>query len=53
MVVGHTKFGLDDLARSIAGVYQNKDTFIFGIFMEYVSSCCSGVAYDGEVLRDF
>eukprot|EP00173_Palmaria_palmata_P001631 Plantae.Rhodophyta-Palmaria_palmata.ctg19330.p1 GENE.Plantae.Rhodophyta-Palmaria_palmata.ctg19330~~Plantae.Rhodophyta-Palmaria_palmata.ctg19330.p1 ORF type:complete len:101 (-),score=14.55 Plantae.Rhodophyta-Palmaria_palmata.ctg19330:263-565(-) len=31
MVVGHTKFGPDDVARAIAGIYQRLDTFNFAI----------------------
>lgn len=31
MVLGHSKFTPDDLARSIASVYQESDTFNFGL----------------------
>lgn len=44
MVVGHTKFGPDDLARAIAGAYQRLDTFNFEIFMQRVLSCARGGA---------
>lgn len=54
MVVGHTKFGPDDVARAVAGSYQRLDTFNFAMFMQHVLSCASGEAYDGsEILRDF
>lgn len=54
MVVGHTKFEPDDLARAIAGAYQRGDSFNFAMFMKHVISCATGEAYDGsEVLRDF
>lgn len=54
MVVGHTKFGPDDLARAIVGVYQRQDTLNFAMFMQNVKSCANGQAYDGsEILRDF
>lgn len=54
MVVGHSKFGPDDLARGIAGVFQRKGTFNFGTMMERIASCARGEAYDGsEVLRSF
>lgn len=54
MFVGHIKFGQEDLAREIAGVYQKLETYNFGMFLQYVISCASGEVYDGsEILHDF
>eukprot|EP00173_Palmaria_palmata_P000794 Plantae.Rhodophyta-Palmaria_palmata.ctg13993.p2 GENE.Plantae.Rhodophyta-Palmaria_palmata.ctg13993~~Plantae.Rhodophyta-Palmaria_palmata.ctg13993.p2 ORF type:complete len:106 (-),score=11.03 Plantae.Rhodophyta-Palmaria_palmata.ctg13993:55-372(-) len=54
MVVRHTKFDPDDLARAIAGLYQCQHSFNFAMFMEHVVACASGHVYEGsQILRDF
>lgn len=53
LVVGHTKFRPDDLARAIAGAHQELDTFNFGMLMQYILTYSCGEAYDGtEILRE-
>lgn len=51
MVVGHTKFGPDLVARQIAGRYNTQDTFNHGQLVEHISKYATSGAYDEKMLR--
>lgn len=51
MVVGHTKFGPDPVARHIAGRYNTQDTFNHGQLVEHISKYVTSGAYDEKMLR--
>lgn len=48
MVVGHTKFGPDLVARAIAGKYHKEDTFNHGQMNGHISKFTSEMAFDGD-----
>lgn len=50
MVVGHTKFGPDLVARAIAGEYQRQDTFNHAHLIGHISKYASAHGYDEELL---
>ena len=51
MVVGHTKFGPDLVARSIAGKFNNEDTFNHAMLNRHIANYGSVCAYDDDVLE--
>lgn len=53
MVVGHTKFGPDNVARSIAGRFNTSDTFNHAMLNNHISAYASVSAYDGDLLRSW
>lgn len=51
MVVGHTKFGPDHVARQIAGRYHSRDTFNHGQLVDHISKYATAGAYDETMLQ--
>lgn len=51
MVVGHTKFGPDLVARAIAGKFNSEDTFNHAMLNSHISKYGTVYAYDDEVLE--
>ncbi|KAK1867192.1 hypothetical protein I4F81_009699 [Pyropia yezoensis] len=51
MVVGHTKFGPDHVARQIAGRYHSRDTFNHGQLVDHISKYATACAYDETMLQ--
>lgn len=53
MVVGHTKFGPDLVARSIAGKYNKEDTFNQAMLNQHISNFATVAAYDATLLQSW
>ena len=51
MVVGHTKFGPDLVARAIAGKYHRKDTFNHGMLNSHIMNYATAIGYDDNLLE--
>lgn len=51
MVVGHTKFGPDLIARQFAGVYNSSDAFKHGQLVRMMTPYATAGAYDDKVLH--
>jgi len=51
MVVGHTKFGPDLVARMIAGKFNQSDVFNHGQLVNLMRPYTTAAAYDAEILQ--
>lgn len=51
MVVGHTKFGADLVARQIAGRYNTEDAFNHRQLVDMISPFATAGGYDGSLLH--
>lgn len=51
MVVGHTKFGPDLVARQMAGIYSREDAFNHGQLVRMMTPYATAGAYDDELFN--
>lgn len=53
MVVGHTKFGPDLVARAIAGKYNSEDTLNHAMLNKHIGNFATFAAYDATLLQSW
>jgi len=51
MVVGHTKFGPDLVARSLAGIFNRSDVYNHGQLVRLFRAYATAGAYDEKILQ--